>query len=1046
MVSSSQEARRPRSMSLEDEPEDDISATQFVPQKKTHESQSSEELWEVRGILDERGGRGSKGEYLLDWEDNPDTGEKYDPSWEPKINATDATIKEWKERIKEDPTLVGRYTDKGTLKKDFRPKTAKQQARASRKKTVKAEEDEEVFEPSTSRPVRAVSTSTTRSRQGSSPARSRAPAVRSASDNKRRHDATEEEASEGGDEAEQDNGNHRSISTRSGSGGKRQKRNEGAADENGEVSLVVPLTQTRPMRTFKRRPQRGTSASGDEQAGADDATTSNARAGPSKVLNKTSEPQNLIPDTDDEDDEAVPDEDEVPATYLPQKKATNRRGKQRAQEPESISSTEEEEEEIDELNSSAPTAQIQGQPKKQDKTVTFRSPTTQDKHSPTQHESSQHKESERVPAIASGDERQEQVDKHAPSEDEQQGESQSELDWPESQRHHLEAALAMILDEDEEEQSQPEAGPSRQVPSQADEMPAASEAAAGRAQDQAVVLTTEVQVSRPAESRTPAATGPVSTTVRDDVFLVGAASPERVMGPTQSLIGRELGAVPFMSPSAFRDLSRNEVPTQAETIEDFSSPTRPPGSNENDGAAWTGSMADINGSHAPTEPREPSTGSASDDEDMEPQTQAPLETQLEPQSQAVPDSQVEPHTQAPLTSQSVPSTQAPPDGQPELRLTISSGGTDLNLTQFAPPPQSQLPSSSIPAASASQPASSSESANAELAALHEMLEVQNAANAELQAKLDAVNAEMARKDLEIALLTERSTDLERSLESRAADADFMRAQYQEASTRALEHAHRANTLKDDNELLERQLRLGLMQRDKHNSALAQAKDAEIEQLQLKLKFFVDRSKLARDNKVVATARHYATLRNELNAKSEELDTALLEADYWKRKHANLARKSRRESQMRLHPDSPGPDSDGESSSASSAPMFSDEDDLDHEVPDDSEDDDDDVDLARELQELQEEQQSAQVSHTETTNPAQSSGTHQESQASPVKDAVPTFTSGTIDLQPYDPANLELDEEFMLCDWVPKGQDRPCEAAFQDAQVSDCGEAVVRLRR
>ncbi|KAK4964247.1 hypothetical protein LTR66_012394 [Elasticomyces elasticus] len=55
----------------------------------------SQEFFQIRRILKE-----NKTQYLIDWEDNYETGEKYDPTWEPKANANEAAIAEWEEEQK----------------------------------------------------------------------------------------------------------------------------------------------------------------------------------------------------------------------------------------------------------------------------------------------------------------------------------------------------------------------------------------------------------------------------------------------------------------------------------------------------------------------------------------------------------------------------------------------------------------------------------------------------------------------------------------------------------------------------------------------------------------------------------------------------------------------------------------------------------------------------------------------------------------------------------------------------------------------------------
>jgi hypothetical protein len=49
-----------------------------------------EYTYKVRSIIDE-----SKTSYKIDWEDDPVTGEKYAPTWEPKANANQAAIDDW---------------------------------------------------------------------------------------------------------------------------------------------------------------------------------------------------------------------------------------------------------------------------------------------------------------------------------------------------------------------------------------------------------------------------------------------------------------------------------------------------------------------------------------------------------------------------------------------------------------------------------------------------------------------------------------------------------------------------------------------------------------------------------------------------------------------------------------------------------------------------------------------------------------------------------------------------------------------------------------
>jgi hypothetical protein len=46
--------------------------------------------YKVRDILDEKGAT-----YLVDWEDDSETGEKFPPTWEPKKNVNELAVESW---------------------------------------------------------------------------------------------------------------------------------------------------------------------------------------------------------------------------------------------------------------------------------------------------------------------------------------------------------------------------------------------------------------------------------------------------------------------------------------------------------------------------------------------------------------------------------------------------------------------------------------------------------------------------------------------------------------------------------------------------------------------------------------------------------------------------------------------------------------------------------------------------------------------------------------------------------------------------------------
>ncbi|EMR87247.1 putative hda1 complex protein [Botrytis cinerea BcDW1] len=65
--------------------------------KRSKKKDSTPPLYDINGILDERKS-GKITEYLIDWRDNPETGESYEPTWEPYANVTEAAIYEWQNR------------------------------------------------------------------------------------------------------------------------------------------------------------------------------------------------------------------------------------------------------------------------------------------------------------------------------------------------------------------------------------------------------------------------------------------------------------------------------------------------------------------------------------------------------------------------------------------------------------------------------------------------------------------------------------------------------------------------------------------------------------------------------------------------------------------------------------------------------------------------------------------------------------------------------------------------------------------------------------
>ncbi|TGO86201.1 hypothetical protein BPOR_0324g00010 [Botrytis porri] len=66
-------------------------------QKRPKKKEDTPPLYDINGILDERKS-GNITEFLIDWKDNLETGESYEPTWEPYAHVTETAIYEWENR------------------------------------------------------------------------------------------------------------------------------------------------------------------------------------------------------------------------------------------------------------------------------------------------------------------------------------------------------------------------------------------------------------------------------------------------------------------------------------------------------------------------------------------------------------------------------------------------------------------------------------------------------------------------------------------------------------------------------------------------------------------------------------------------------------------------------------------------------------------------------------------------------------------------------------------------------------------------------------
>lgn len=129
------------------------------PEEEVDELESSseeEQEWEARAILDEKeipnpdykrsSGHSSRSkravsrtitQYLIDWEGfDPDTGERWEPTWEDGEGATQGLIDEWNRTKATDPELVGRYTRNVEEKKRRLAAKEKSQRRGSTRQSA----------------------------------------------------------------------------------------------------------------------------------------------------------------------------------------------------------------------------------------------------------------------------------------------------------------------------------------------------------------------------------------------------------------------------------------------------------------------------------------------------------------------------------------------------------------------------------------------------------------------------------------------------------------------------------------------------------------------------------------------------------------------------------------------------------------------------------------------------------------------------------------------------------------------------------------------
>ncbi|AEO56413.1 hypothetical protein MYCTH_2301313 [Thermothelomyces thermophilus ATCC 42464] len=135
-----------------------------APRSATREQTPDDALYEIRDILDEKLVKGRL-LYKVDWADNPATGERYDPTWEPAENVTRAAVADW-EREKRRRQGIAPESSSSTAETDSQP-VLHPNWRAKRNRELWDAEDEERASKRHRRSVDSGYTSTDGDQSGS---------------------------------------------------------------------------------------------------------------------------------------------------------------------------------------------------------------------------------------------------------------------------------------------------------------------------------------------------------------------------------------------------------------------------------------------------------------------------------------------------------------------------------------------------------------------------------------------------------------------------------------------------------------------------------------------------------------------------------------------------------------------------------------------------------------------------------------------------------------------------------------------------------------
>lgn len=144
--------------------------------------------------------------------------------------------------------------------------------------------------------------------------------------------------------------------------------------------------------------------------------------------------------------------------------------------------------------------------------------------------------------------------------------------------------------------------------------------------------------------------------------------------------------------------------------------------------------------------------------------------------------------------------------------------------------------------------------------------------AELAAPVPTEDGEPPVPEVHIKYLKKRLKQTNTSLKHTQSDLDFIRSQYQQASTSAVQEVARAKQLDEQVARLKEQLTLGLKQRELHNRAVTEQSSAASNRREMQLKLLLEQSRRTDD-----TIRRKAAAQPRLVKENRELEAALHKA-------------------------------------------------------------------------------------------------------------------------------------------------------------------------